>query len=115
MPGNEKRDTSDPIRPSIPEFELDKPLFSPPKFSPYEERILRVLTVALRSLTTRQVAQYAGISYLGARRNLENLHANSYVARTDLGNRIYWRLPDKSDNSASDRSDNSESRKEASQ
>lgn len=77
-------------KPKIPEVSGEKPHIQKPAYTPYEERILKVLSLALRPLTTRQVSQYSGISYNSVKNNLRSLQIGGVVKRKDLKNRIYW-------------------------
>lgn len=62
------------------------------RFSPYEERILRVLASGRRALSTNAVSDYSGISYNATRSNLERLYRNKVIHKAIRGNRIYWCL-----------------------
>lgn len=60
------------------------------KYDIYKHRILQVLLSAYRSLTTRQIAKFSGISYTTARLHLKELSTMQKVQSTYRGNRIYW-------------------------
>jgi predicted transcriptional regulator len=63
---------------------------SAPEYNPFEERILKILSVARRNLTTRQISFYSGISYNSAKHNLNALAKKGLVKKKELANRIYW-------------------------
>jgi DNA-binding transcriptional regulator YhcF (GntR family) len=63
-----------------------------PKYNPFQERILKILSLAQRRLTTRQVAFYSGISYNTVKKNLEKLEKSNLVKNKILANRIYWSM-----------------------
>lgn len=62
------------------------------KFTSTEKRIINLLYVARRPLTTKQIAEKLEIAWKTARDNLSNLHKKGYVNMEDLNNRIYWWL-----------------------
>jgi Mn-dependent DtxR family transcriptional regulator len=65
------------------------------KFTPTEKRIINLLYVAHRPLTTKQISEKLGIAWKTAKDNLTNLYKNKYVDMEDLDNRIYWWLKTK--------------------
>lgn len=62
------------------------------KFSPNEKRIINLLYVARRPLTTRQVSEKLGVAWQTAKDNLTSLKKKCYVDMEDRGNRNYWWL-----------------------
>lgn len=62
------------------------------KFTPTEKRIINLLYVACRPLTTKQISEKLGIAWKTAKDNLASLHNKGYVNMEDLNNRIYWWL-----------------------
>lgn len=62
------------------------------KFKPNEKRIINLLYVARRPLTTKQVSEKLGIAWQTAKDNLLALYEKSYVNTDDRGNRTYWWL-----------------------
>ena len=62
------------------------------QLKPYEERILRVIINACRSLTTSQISKYSLISYNCTKKNLQNLYDKKYIKQRKLSNRIYWNI-----------------------
>jgi len=61
------------------------------RYNLYEERILKTLNLAFRSLTTRQIASFSGISYNTVKAYLEKLHGNNLVIKSKKGNKIFWK------------------------
>jgi len=88
--GMEKRFASG--KPRLPDISIKKSLFSQPTFNPFEERLLKITSMALRPLTTRQLSQYSGISYNAVKHNLQLLLDKKAVKRKSYKNRIYWFL-----------------------
>jgi len=62
------------------------------KFTGNEKRIINLLYVARRPLTTKQVSEKLGIAWQTAKDNLKNLREKGYVDMEDRGNRNYWWL-----------------------
>ena len=62
------------------------------KFTGNEKRIINLLYVARRPLTTKQVSEKLGIAWQTAKDSLASLHKKNYVNMEDKGNRIYWWL-----------------------
>jgi Mn-dependent DtxR family transcriptional regulator len=62
------------------------------KFTPTEKRIINLLYVAHRPLTTKQISEKLGVAWKTAKDNLMSLHKKGYVNMEDLENRIYWWL-----------------------
>lgn len=62
------------------------------RFTPNEKRIINLLYVARRPLTTKQVSGKLGIAWQTAKDNLVSLRKKGYVNMRDEGNRIYWWL-----------------------
>jgi Fic family protein len=60
------------------------------RYNLYEERILKTLKLAFRSLTTRQIAMFSGISYNTVKIYLIKLNQNKIVSKLTKGNKIYW-------------------------
>jgi len=77
-------------RPYIPKARKSPPKNPGQRFTPYEERVYRVIINALRPLTARKVADYSGISYPCAKKNLERLSERGLLKRLPKGNRVYW-------------------------
>lgn len=59
-------------------------------FDIYEEKILEVLYNCPVTLSTKEVAEQAGISWETARDRLEELFQEGYVESEDQGNSIQW-------------------------
>ena len=78
------------IKPKLPEVSSAMPNIRQPKFHPFEERLLKITDIAMRPLTTRQIAQYAGISYNATKNNLMKLFQKGAVKKKAYSNRIYW-------------------------
>jgi len=62
------------------------------KFTGNEKRIINLLYVARRPLTTKQVSEKLSIAWQTAKDNLLALHEKSYVSRKEESNRTYWWL-----------------------
>lgn len=62
------------------------------KFTSNEKRIINLLYVARRPLTTKQVSEKLNIAWQTAKDNLKNLQDKGYVVMEDRGNRNYWWL-----------------------
>ncbi len=62
------------------------------KFAPNEKRVINLLYVARRSLTTKQVSEKLGVAWQTAKDNLMSLHRKGYVNMDERGNRTYWWL-----------------------
>jgi predicted transcriptional regulator len=62
------------------------------KFTVNEKRIINLLYVARRQLTTKQVSAKLGIAWQTAKDNLISLRKKGHVNMRDEGNRIYWWL-----------------------
>ncbi len=62
------------------------------KFNVYEERIIRLLMVAYRPLTTQQISNNTDLSYNTTVKHLRNLKKKRIVSSQSESNRIYWRL-----------------------
>lgn len=62
------------------------------KFTPNEKRIINLLYVARRPLTTKQVSEKLCIAWQTAKDNLMSLYEKGYVNLEDKGNRNYWWL-----------------------
>jgi len=62
------------------------------KFSGNEKRIINLLYVARRPLTTKQVSEKLEIAWQTAKDNLTSLHESGYVNVEEKGNRTYWWL-----------------------
>ncbi|MFZ3382528.1 MAG: hypothetical protein WA144_01255 [Candidatus Methanoperedens sp.] len=62
------------------------------KFTSNEKRIINLLYVARRPLTTKQVSEKLNIAWQTAKDNLLALHEQSYVNRKEESNRTYWWL-----------------------
>ncbi len=62
------------------------------KFNVYEERIIRLLMVAYRPLTTQQISNNTGLSYNTTVKHLRNLKKKRIVSSELDSNRIYWEL-----------------------
>mgnify|MGYP006282197473 CR=1 FL=1 len=60
--------------------------------NPFERTILGVLGRGGRPLTTRQVAQFSGMSWLTAKKYLNELNSRGRVEREKRGKSIYWEL-----------------------
>ncbi len=74
-----------------PKIPKTKPIMiKRPIFKPFEERVVRVVTIAKRPLTTRQVSKFSGISYNSAKNNLDILNRKGILKKRVLKNRIYW-------------------------
>lgn len=65
------------------------------KFTPTEKRIINLLYVAGRPLTTKQVSEKLGIAWKTAKDNLVSLRKKGYVNMEDQESRIYWWLKTK--------------------
>ena len=75
----------------VPKIPIAKPIMiKRPIFKPFEERVVRVATIAKRPLTTRQVSKFSGISYNSAKNNLDILNRKGILKKRVLKNRIYW-------------------------
>ncbi len=73
--------------PKIRQFRIAKP-----RFNPFEDRVLRVMRVARRPLTTSQVAEFSGISFSAAKANLLRLMNKRLIKSVAFKNRIYWKF-----------------------
>lgn len=62
------------------------------KFTTNEKRIINLLYVARRPLTTKQVSEKLSIAWQTAKDNLMSLKEKGYVNMEDKGNRTYWWL-----------------------
>lgn len=62
------------------------------KFTGNEKRIINLLYVARRPLTTKQVSDKLGIAWQTAKDNLMSLHEKDYINREEDVNRTYWWL-----------------------
>jgi Mn-dependent DtxR family transcriptional regulator len=62
------------------------------KFTSNEKRIVNLLYVARRPLTTKQVSEKLGIAWQTAKDNLTSLRKNGYVNMEERGNRTNWWL-----------------------
>lgn len=62
------------------------------KFKPNEKRIINLLYVARRPLTTKQVSEKLGVAWQTAKDNLMSLYEKGYVNRKEEANRTYWWL-----------------------
>lgn len=63
-----------------------------PVHNPYDARILQVLALAKRPLTTRQISAYSGISYNTTTGHLKTLLKKNTVIKKRESNRIYWMI-----------------------
>ena len=61
-------------------------------FTSNEKRIINLLYVARRPLTTKQVSEKLGIAWQTAKDNLLCLNKKGYVNRKEESNRTYWWL-----------------------
>jgi len=61
-----------------------------PSFTVYEERIIRVLTRSKRGLVINQVANYGKISWMTARKHLNNLSVRGVVKKHTEDGKQYW-------------------------
>ncbi len=61
-------------------------------FTGNEKRIINLLYVARRQLTTKQVSEKLDIAWQTAKDNLMSLYEKGYVNRKEEGNRTYWWL-----------------------
>ena len=61
-----------------------------PSLNVYEERIVRLLMIAYRPLTTQQIAKHTGISYNTVVKHLKNLKKRGLVDSEEWSNKIYW-------------------------
>lgn len=62
------------------------------RYTPNEKRIINLLFVARRPLTTRQISQKLEIAWQTAKDNLADLRNKGVVKMNDIGSRIYWNL-----------------------
>lgn len=62
------------------------------KLSPDEKRIVQVLYVANRPLSTNQVSIRAKVAWLTAKKNLGSMFKRGLVAYKRKGKAIYWWL-----------------------
>ncbi len=60
------------------------------RLSPFQARILQVLSFALRPLTTSQVAQMGGMSFNATTKHLTILRGQGKIRMHRMGNRILW-------------------------
>lgn len=58
----------------------------------YEERIVNTIEDAYRPLTTKQIAEFSGISYNTTVSNLRILLTKKKVKMTKETNKIYWEV-----------------------
>ncbi len=58
----------------------------------YESRILEVMVLACRLLSTRQIAHCSDISYNTTKKYLAELHNKNKVKKIRKSNRIYWHI-----------------------
>ena len=61
------------------------------RYNLYEERILKTLNLAFRSLTTRQIASFSGISYNTVKSYWNKLYKKQIIQKARKGNKIYWK------------------------
>lgn len=61
-------------------------------FNPNEKRIINMLYVARRPLTTKQISEKAGVAWQTAKDCLLELQKKGYVNKSVQGNRTYWWL-----------------------
>jgi DNA-binding Lrp family transcriptional regulator len=64
--------------------------YGDPVFDIYEEKVLEVLYDCPVTLSTKEVAEQAGISWETAKDRLEELFDKGYVESEDQGNSIQW-------------------------
>jgi len=62
------------------------------KFTGNEKRIINLLYVARRPLTTKQVSEKLSIAWQTAKDHLLALYEKCYVNRKEESNRTYWWL-----------------------
>ncbi|MBU1078630.1 MAG: hypothetical protein KKH98_15130 [Spirochaetes bacterium] len=62
------------------------------EFTGNEKRIINLLYVARRALTTKQVSEKLGVAWQTAKDNLMSLNEKGYANRKEEGNRVYWWL-----------------------
>lgn len=62
------------------------------KFSSNEKRIINLLYVARRPLTTKQVSENLCIAWQTAKDNLSSLNKKNFVVKKEESNRTYWWL-----------------------
>lgn len=62
------------------------------RFTSNEKRIINLLYVARRPLTTKQIAEKLDVAWQTAKDNLMSLHEKGYVNVEERGNRTNWWL-----------------------
>jgi Mn-dependent DtxR family transcriptional regulator len=62
------------------------------KFTPEERRVLSVLYMAQKPLTTFAVSEQAEMAWQTAKKYLERLRKAGYVSRGKYGKSVYWWL-----------------------
>ena len=77
-------------KPKLPHVSKALPYVKQPMYHPFEERLLNITDIAMRPLTTRQIAHFAGISYNATKNNLMKLFEKGAVKKKAYSNRIYW-------------------------
>ena len=82
-----------PVDSVSPHFIIPDNSISKPSLHPLSERILNVLRIAARPLTTRQISHYSGVSYVAVQSRLLALSDDHNIIIKKLKNRTYWRLP----------------------
>ena len=62
------------------------------EFHPREDDILDVLYRARKPITTNEIAERTGMAWATAKKYLEILEEEGYVAAAERGNSLYWWL-----------------------
>jgi Fic family protein len=60
--------------------------------NPYDARIVQVLALSARPLTTNQISKFSGISYNTTTLHLTRLLKAKAVKKENASNRIYWTI-----------------------